>query len=190
MGGGAGRRKTKRQKRIKASSFTLPLSWSVSSGWRRPAELLELQLSRGHYAQQQTLHRWVDALTWSAKWMKKFFLTGPPCYLHLVSLPTRKWLNHEFTHTRAHRLFAAFCYFTWWILSLMGPLACRKYSAMCRSHLKWFAVINRGEITSELPLAWYQPEQVQTGAFSLPFTFDFFPLTSSQVWMSPLCGRI
>lgn len=84
------------------------------------------------------------------------------------------WIMNSHT-PRAHRLFAALWYFTWWILSLMGPLACRKYPAMCGSHLKWFTAINRGEITSELPLAWYQPVQVQTGAFSLLLTFDFSP---------------
>lgn len=47
----------------------------------------------------------------------------------------------------------------------MGPLECRKTPAMYRSHRKCSTAINRGEITRELPLAWYLPTTIRTGAF-------------------------
>lgn len=137
---------------------------------------------------------------WSAKWMKKLILTGPPCYLRPDALPTWKgsvcggsaflcwvkWTSMKMVESQihtllVHRLFAALWCSTWWILSLMGPLACRKSPATYGSQLKWFTAINRGQITSELVLAWYGPVQVQTGAFD--FSPHFLPcLNVTTLW--------
>lgn len=70
----------------------------------------------------------------------------------------------------------------------MGPLGCRKTPAMYRSHRKCFTAINRGEITRELPLAWYLPTTIWTGAFFSSITFDFPPHFLSRLNVTTLGG--
>lgn len=77
-------------------------------------------------------------------------------------------------------------YLTWWILSLMGPLGCRKTPAMYRSRRKCSTAINRGEITRELPLAWYRPATIWTGAFFSSIYFDFPPHFLSRLNVTTL----
>lgn len=63
---------------------------------------------------------------------------------------TREWLKQENSTLTRVRCETCLChYFTWWILSLMDPLACRKKPVVQRSYLKWFAVINKRAETSE-----------------------------------------
>lgn len=60
------------------------------------------------------------------------------------------------------KVFVSLWYFTWWILSLMDPLVCRKKPVIERSYLKLFAVINKGPVTSEELLELYCLIHLQT----------------------------
>lgn len=109
-----------------------------------------------------------------------------------------KWTNMEINNQIRNSTFTCtewecLCHYnikTWWILSLMGPLACRKKPVIERSYLKWFAVINKRPVTSEEQWDSYWLIHLQTQPSLCRSAPSCLTISSSSVWMSPLCGRI